>query len=266
MPAYRFSLAGVSLPDNQDPLGLWDVPPQEVVSFAIGSGAGAPSEPIWRIELPGSIPEARAILSEQARATDLAQRDLAQASQELVFFDPTGVASSFSTSDELAAPKSALLTAVDELDPSNAVSFGLFGAKQTQQPKVDKQSCQQWQAFMDQVRQVVGNYARIETALDEVHVGQTSVSWTGDMTTHFEPGVSPEAMRTHLYSVHLALSSRIALMRVVSVVATGAAGLALKAAIPGGQVLLLPAVWRFVRDVVAELRRSWPQLEHLVSV
>jgi hypothetical protein len=70
-------------------------------------------------------------------------------------------------------------------------------------------------------------------------------------------------MRTHRQSVHLALGARIALIRIVSVVATGAAGLAVKAAIPGGQVLLLPAIWKFVRDVLAELRQSWPKLAHL---
>ena len=77
------------------------------------------------------------------------------------------------------------------------------------------------------------------------------------------PDVSEEAMRTHLQSVHLALSSRIALIRIVSVVATGAAGLAIKAAVPGGQLLLLPAVWRFVRDALEELRQSWPHIQHL---
>jgi hypothetical protein len=66
-----------------------------------------------------------------------------------------------------------------------------------------------------------------------------------------------------MQSVHLALRSRLALVRIVSVVATGAAGLAVKAAVPGGQLLLLPAVWKFVRDVLAELRQSWPDLKYL---
>jgi hypothetical protein len=57
----------------------------------------------------------------------------------------------------------------------------------------------------------------------------------------------------------------VALIRLVSVIATGAAGLAIKAAIPGGQVLLLPAAWRFVRDVLKQLRQSWPQLQALAD-
>ena len=39
-----------------------------------------------------------------------------------------------------------------------------------------------------------------------------------------------------------------------TVVAGGAAGLAAKAAVPGGELLLLPASWRFVKEVLQELR------------
>ena len=111
---------------------------------------------------------------------------------------------------------------------------------------------------------MVSHYARVETALAGASIGRTTVDWTGDFVTTWEPVASGAAMRTHLQSVNLALGSRIALLRIVSVVATGAVGLAVKAAIPGGQVLLLPAVWRFVRDVLKELRQSWLQVQHLI--
>jgi hypothetical protein len=252
MAGTGFSLSGVALPAGRDPLGLWDVP-QEEVSF--GVGPSAPPVPTWRIDLPAAPAEAEAAFARQAHNARLAARDLATVDLELNGLVAPG-AVAFSTSDELAAHKSALLSAADELGTS--VSYGLFRAEGEQ-----VEDGRQWQAFVDQVRQVVAHYARIETALAGQDVGRTTVGWTGDLETRWEPNVSGEAMRTHLRSVHLALSSRIALIRIVSVVATGAAGLAIKAAVPGGQLLLLPAVWRFVRDALEELRQSWPQIQHL---
>jgi hypothetical protein len=61
-------------------------------------------------------------------------------------------------------------------------------------------------------------------------------------------------MQLHHRAVHLALASRVALMRMVTVVGTGAAGLALRLTVPGAQLLVLPAAWRFVQDVLREWR------------
>ena len=253
MAGYGFALSGVTLPEGEDPLGLWEVPQEETVSFAV---PGAQAAPTWTVGLPASAQEARAILADQSRAVRLAQQDLANVDLELDRLGAPGLVS-FSTADELAASKSELLTSVDGL--SGSVSYGLFSAKKEQ----NAEDRRQWQAFVGQVRQMIATYARIETALAGQNVGRTTVGWTGDFTTQWEPGVTGGAMRTHLQSVHLALSSRIALVRIASVVATGAAGLAIKAVVPGAQVLLLPAVYKFVRDVLKELRRSWPQIQHL---
>ena len=58
--------------------------------------------------------------------------------------------------------------------------------------------------------------------------------------------------------MNLVLASRIALLRVVSVITTGAAGLIFKAVAlpPGGQVLLHPRRRRFILDVMAVLREG----------
>jgi hypothetical protein len=72
-------------------------------------------------------------------------------------------------------------------------------------------------------------------------------------------------MALHHQSVHLALGSRLALIRLLTIVGAGATKLALRLTIPGAQLLVLPAAWKFVRDVLEELRRSWPELEHLVQ-
>jgi len=287
MPESAFSVAGLALPAGQDPLGLWQVPERpardEAVAFSVGE-AQAPAEPeapTWRVSLPESPEAAQAVLQRQSRAMELAQRDLQRVERQLTAFDPqkeeAGV--SFSAADELSAPKSELLRSIARYQPApetEVVAYGLFSWRKEREKAEadeaeveaalapeDRQTMAQWYAFMEQVRRTVGNYAHVETEMGEVMVGSTAVGWTGDFTTTWAMDVAPVAMRVHTQSVHLALASRIALLRIVSVVTTGAAGLALKAAVPGGQVLLLPASWRFVRDVLAELRRSWPQLKYL---
>jgi hypothetical protein len=194
------------------------------------------------------------MLAGQARATEQARRDLTRASLELDRFDPTSASFSFSAADALAAPKQALMMSVAGLQTASAVSFARLGSRRPGRA-VDEPGRQQWLAFVAQVRRMVGTAAQVESALDGVEIGQTTVGWMGDWTTIWKSGLSPDAMHTHLQAVRVALASRFALIRIVSVVAAGAAGLAIKAAIPGGQVLLLPAVWRFVRDVLAALRR-----------
>ena len=256
MTQYGFTLSGVGLPEGEDPLGLWTVPPDDVVSFAVGAAA-PPEEPTWRIELPESLEQAQAILAGQIRASELANQDLANVNRDLTHIGRTE-AVSFSTSDPLLAQKSELLGALDAFQ--SPTSYGLFSRKDKKKESEDQQAHQQWLAFVERVQRTVANYARIETALAGRDVGHTAVGWTGNFETTWKPNVTIGMMRTHRQSVHLALGSRIALIRIVSVVATGATGLAIKAAIPGGQVLLLPAIWKFVLDVLAELRQSWPKL------
>jgi hypothetical protein len=213
--------------------------------------------PTWRIELPASPAAAQAILTGKRKDVARAQRDLASASQELARFDPTEEAVSYSVSDPLFSYKGDLMTAINEIQAAEQLSYGL--------PRLpikigDQDLYDQWNAFVEQIRQLVSHYARVETALAGQEIGLTTVGWTGDFETTWETHVTASGMRTHLQAVHVALDSRAAMIRLASVVATGAVGLAAKTAVSGG-VLLLPAVWKFVRDVLKELRRSWPKIQ-----
>jgi hypothetical protein len=90
-------------------------------------------------------------------------------------------------------------------------------------------------------------------------VGRTTVGWTGDFDTGWMEGATAPAMALHREAVQLALDSRIALVRLLIVVGAGAAKLGLRLTVPGAQLLVLPAAWTFVRDVLKELR-EWEQV------
>jgi hypothetical protein len=219
---------------------MWETGAASAVSFGLESTQA----PTWRIQLPAEPEAAQAVLAGYRQAQEQGQRDLARAQRELAQLGPAQAAS-FGEIDQLGTHKSALQSAVNEL--TGPVSYGLG---------LDKEELyDQWNAFVEQVRQLVTNYACVETTLADALVGTTRVGWKGNFQTTWEANPEPEAMQTHLQAVQLALAWRLALLRTVAVVATGAAGLAVKAAIPGKQLLLLPAAWRFVRDVLKELRQ-----------
>lgn len=266
---YQFSISGIDLPGNVDPLGVCVVDPLAAQSFAVDE----PPEPTWHFELPDSA-EATAILDANLQLIQRQEKSLALIRQELETVAQAGGGVSFAPvragEVNLAAQKDALRRSLKSYTHDEALmSYGLRDwlkrKKQSLgQSEEDTRAYEQWQTFVQQVEQMVTSYARIETAITGLDlVGVTRVGWTGNFYTDWDVDATPASQKIHTQSVHLALASRIALMRVISVVTTGAAGLALKAAVPGGQVLLLPASWRFVRDVLAELRRSWPQLKHL---
>jgi len=245
MAEYGLSVSGVTLPGANDLFGVWTVAPRVAgVSFDANAPA-APADPTWRVQLPESVDAAQAILQTQGLAIQRGESALAQAEQRLARLGHAGEGVSFAVP---AGPEAELLRALNTLQPS--VSFGLPGKEAISE---QLENLERWRSFLDQVRNMVSRYARVETEVAGVLVGQTAVGWTGDFESFWMPGVAPASMRLHYQSVHLALASRLAFIRMVAIVATGAAGLALTLSIPGGQLMALPAVWKFVRDVLKEM-------------
>jgi len=255
MAEYYFALDGVALPETDSLFGIWKIvkppsgSPQDgaEVSFAPGTSK-VPTEPVWRVRLPAPSDAARALLEAQSVALRRSAADLAQAERRLA---QIGEGVSFAAT---AGPEAELLATLRALE--TPVPFGL-GREEAERRRIGRQ----WQEFLEQVRRLVSHYARIETEIAGALVGHTAVGWTGDFDTLWESDITPQAMQLHLQAVHLALGSRIALLRLLIVVGTGAAKLALRLAVPGAQLLVLPAVWKFVRDVLRELRQSWPQIQ-----
>jgi hypothetical protein len=250
--ANRFELTGVPLPEGEDPLGVWDVP-EPAVSFA--AQAAEPEPPVWRVELPGDPEAARSLLARRERRLECSQRDLTRAAEAVAALREQGAVAFAAPDDPLQAQKAALWETVAALQQPVAYDIRL---------RVDEEQralMEHWQHFVARVRDLVSHYARVRTTIDDVDVGLTRVGWTGDFETRWVDAVTDLQMQRHRESVGLALGSRVALMRLVSVVAGGAAGLTVRASVPGGQLLLIPATWRFVRDVLKELRSAWPQLQ-----
>lgn len=248
MSEYGFELAGVTL-SAQDVLGGWQVAQVSNISFdaAAQRVPAAVSEPTWRVRLPASADQAQAILDAQRDVAQRGEAALAQAERRLAQLSRAGEGVSFAP----GGPEAELLAAL-----SPAVAFGLTD-------ELDLGG--QWRTFVEQVRGLMSHCARVETEIGGALVGRTSVGWTGDFEIIWGQSVGARDMQLHGQSVHLALASRQSLIRMVTVIAGGAAGLALKLSVPGGQWMALPAVFKFIRDVLREWNENQVHISGLKS-
>jgi hypothetical protein len=235
----KLTLGGVYLPEDQDPLGIWGVGSHEAVAFA----AGARFEgPVWRVELSES---ARTSLRAQREAVRTSDRDLDRIAYRMAHLD---LATSYAT--PVAGAEAELRAAIAALS-SPAMAFDTRAEERLNYRELYSQC----QALLAQFQMLVRPVARVETLMGGRLVGLTAIDWSGDHRTIWMEDSVPDQMEAHLATVRLALASRQVLLRLFGVVVTGAVGIAVKAHIPGGQILLLPAVYRFVRDVLQELKR-----------
>jgi hypothetical protein len=244
MANYGFTLRGVNLPDTDELLGVWSIPAQ-ATSFDVN----APAEPTWRIDLPVSIDDARLLIAQQQATLQNSEEALTQAEQRMLSLSQAGEGVAFGIT---AGPEADLLASIDRLNAPTS-----FAAPGVPSPEAEQaaESSSQWQNFLDHVRDTISHYARIETAIANNPIGTTTVGWAGSFDTIWIPEAAPESMTLHSHSVHLVLASRLATMRMITVVGTGAIGLVTKLTVFGGPVLVLPAAWRFVQDVLKEWKK-----------
>jgi hypothetical protein len=121
-----------------------------------------------------------------------------------------------------------------------------------------------FEAFLRQFYRAVSHYAWVETAVQGRPVGRTRVSWLGDADTTWRTPVTAEQIALHQRAVTLALNTRASMMRVAVLVIQGArllAQLPAIAASPIGIVMVIPAAWRFLDQVLVEARRLRGQPE-----
>jgi hypothetical protein len=252
-----FQLSGFVFPGvNEDPFGLWDVvPATRGVSFGVGETA-APEEPVHRVNFT-TPEEGAALLATKQRELQDQQATLTQIEQRLAEIGRSGSGVSFAAPidrpPEFVTPEQSLDAALQRL--TAPVSYSLFDRKKQAEQESDLEATSQWHKFLEQVREMIANYARVETAITGTPIGQTAVSWTGDFRTTWLPTVTAADMQVHRHNVDVTLQWRLGTMRMVGVVGAGAVNVALKLGVPGGQLLAVPAVWNFVKDVLAEWRK-----------
>jgi hypothetical protein len=118
---------------------------------------------------------------------------------------------------------------------------------------------EQFQGFLERLEHQVAHSAWVETRSAGDLLARTVVSWMGGAETVWRSGLNPLQMALHQRTLALALASRQTLLRTVVVVGRYAGRLAklpLLLSTPWGAVLVVPLLWRFIRDVRAEVESA----------
>jgi hypothetical protein len=251
MDEYRFALSNMTFPDEDELFGIWEVPPAAAVAFAADDRRDPPG-PLFEATLPAQPAQAEILLKTQETALRLSLIDLKKAEERLNYVN-AGV--SFA---EIGGPEKELQ------DAMNAIRFPVSFAADDAALEDKRGIIKQWRAFVTQIDRLISHYTNVKTEIDGKLIGHTAVGWTGDFENYLTDDPDQTSFDLHQKNVHLSLATRTAIVRLLIVISTGTIKLGLRMGVPGAQVFLLPAVYKFVRDVLKELRPLWPQIRALV--
>jgi hypothetical protein len=244
-------------------LGNWDIPPlpgSQAVSFD-APALGVEEAPIWRVNLPADPQQAvQQLENTQARL---------QSSQEALDSVPDRIENLVNRSR--AQARGEVSFAAEPLPPAEAELLRLLNASgqtaiRAGQPEVSfglgqdlgaeiRKATEGFQQFTQRISRLVAHFAWVETQVAGHLLARTVVGWTGDMNTLWEEYLQPQQVDLHRHSLVLAITSRAAMLRTFIVTTQGAAKLSVLLATPGGAILALPAAWKYVNQILAELEK-----------
>ncbi len=231
------------------------------LSFDIAAPTDAPA--LWQVNLPDDFALAASRLSDSETSLQRSQQLLAAAAGRLEQLQPIASDSAVSFAvgaepdQDLLPPERELLALLQgQTPPGEAqVSFGM-GADLAAAPMQGWEQAQQvFQSLMDKLRQSVADSVLIETRIAGRLLGRTVVSWAGDVQTVWPGGKTVEEVTLHQRTVALALKSRETMLKMFAASVQMAISLAFRLALPGGPLLALPAVLRFIKQML-ELQSS----------
>jgi hypothetical protein len=228
------------------------------LSFGIDTAAQE-AVPVWRkdfssdletadAELSASEALAQASLAElnavPGRIDDLINRVQAESSGGISF-----AATSMEALDE---PEAELLDLLDTINrPSVGVSFAVGGEDQS---KIEG-AFDQFGADMNHLLRLVTHFAWVETEIEGQLLGRSVVSWSGDLDTNWASRIEAEVYQLHQRSLHQALATGNIALHAVTITTQSAVKLAVLLAAPGGALLALPVAWKFVRGILADIKK-----------
>lgn len=241
----------IDRPGAPAPPGPWQTRPAAPASFSARAG-GEPAGPVWRIELPDDPAAAWAAL--RAAEAELGRHEAALdgAPARISALAAAGGAASFSTTG-LPAPERQLLALLGGAGGAGGETAGSFSTRGAAPPSWAEAE-ERFRAFVAQVQEAVSNYAVVETRVGGGLVARSTVSWTGDMRSLLGAAPTAGQREAHRRAVGLALRSRAALLKSFGTVMRGATLVAVMAGSPAGALMAMPAAWRFVDQLVSDLR------------
>ncbi len=246
MPSQEFSLPGI--------LAAWETGPAgKQAGLSFGLDEAAEDLPVWRTSLPADPAAADAMLDRAERQLEATQAALEAVSRRVEALAAGSAAGAASFGVERLPDAEAEL--LDLLTPAAAGQTGLsFGLTD-----ISLGGFQQAQEFfassLQRLSGAITRLALVETSAGGALVGRTVIDWSGDLETAWQPPLLPERQRQHERSLQNALTARTLLMRMLFTSAQSAAKIAAALAVPGGPIMALPAVWKFMTRIMHDMEQ-----------
>ena len=118
-----------------------------------------------------------------------------------------------------------------------------------------QKAAQEFRISVDRIKTMLTQFANVETSVQGRFIGRTMVSWSGNFETSWHPSRGWNDSRLHQRSLEVALASRRLLLNLLIVSTQSAAKLSVLLAVPGGPIMVLPAVWKYVTRMIDEIEK-----------
>jgi hypothetical protein len=239
-----------SLPDFLDGWSFAPALEEDSVSYGVSSKKTDEAVPTWRIDLPPGE-SAHAVLNaaeERLHQSEIVLQSIPDQLDALLLAASTGMAS-YSTPASGASVE--LLDLLEQAGDPGTTSFSLFAGKRAQLTEAS----QEFQNILGRLSSLVSSMASVETRLDGRLLARTRVTWNGSFDSHVAMQLASSDLRLHRRSINLALGSRRLAVSLIARTAQGAVKISTLLAAPGGVVLALPAVWKYIQSVLSDIQK-----------
>ena len=241
----------------------WEVPEAEPTQTASFSAFGTapeeektPGAPVWVMDLPEDPTAAGQKLDAMQAQLETAQAALEdipgrlESLEEQVTSEAKG-GISFEAAAALPPLESELLASLQQIETGpQAMTYGLLPFERFNLEEAQRE----FLAAQQKLLHLFAYLVWVETRIQGELVGRTSVGWGGDADTLYRDGVTLEQVGLHRRNLNLALKSRLTMLRMLTISASGAAKIAVLVTTPGGALLALPVVWKYVNQLLKELK------------
>lgn len=252
-----FELGGDLAPEVPElAVGPWTHAGPRLAAFAAVTGPpGGPPESLWRVELARDLAASRAalaggehsvarthaVLDAAPRRLDRALAALARGSQ--------APADDSATAPELPPVESALVAALSGTE-AHALPMELTAWSAGESAPGGPGPLER---ALGRIAALARGRARIETRVEGVLAAHSVMTLSGDTDVWVAPRLSMAGVQLHARSVAVAVRTRHAWARILTLVLRSCSRL-MMFGLPTAGVAALPTVWRFVRDLLREVR------------
>lgn len=230
-------------------LRLWPADPAAPVAFAAPE-----APPVWSVSVSADPAQAQAQLA--AGLAQVAETDAALTAAQ-ARLEALARAAAGDTPVSFAAPGTPLPPAEQDLlstlealhaRAQGEVSFGLLPAQLGL-----AEASEQFQTALQRLIDSLAYYAVVETQVEGRPLCRTTLNWASDARTLGQAGLTAAQWAVHQHTLELAVRSRAALLRTLTLTVQSAVKIALVLTLPGGALLALPPAWKFIQEVLAGL-------------